>query len=137
MAAIYPTLSSFGWVNGIADKLDFLLTDMFYADKLQTSLYGSKVTSVQWILEQNTDSMLNTASAMQSAINNYLRRYYDSASVEVTYQDADPGVSSSRVQLTIFATVVEDGVEYQVNKLALVVDGRFKEFIALSSVETT
>ena len=128
-----PTLSTFGWVTNPSEKIDFALTHMFYSDKFQTSIYGKNVTSIQWILEENTGNLPGAVVAMRQAINNYLSRYYDSANVEVTYQDEDPENSSSKVLVTIAATVAQDGVEYQVSRLISVVNGRFKEFVELNN----
>jgi hypothetical protein len=113
--------------------MDFLLAHMFYADRFQTSLYGKNVTSIPWILEENIGDISRTVTAMRLAINNYLTRYYDSANVDVSSEDADPDNSTSKVLIKLAITVIDDGVEYQANRLVSIVDGRFKEFVNLNN----
>lgn len=124
-----PSLSTFGWVKNPAERIDFLLTHMFYADKLQTSLYGNNVTSIQWILEESSGSLDKATVAMRQAINTYLLRYYDSVQVDISTTEENPDVSSTKVRMSLQISVVEDGVEYQVSRLISLVDGRFRQFI--------
>lgn len=128
-----PTLSTFGWATNTVERIDFLLTHIFYADKFQTSLYGNNVTSIQWLLEEAGGDMAMAATSMGQAINTYLTRYYDSARVDVDYKDEDPEKSASKVIMTLNIAVTENGIEHQVSRLISVVDGRFKEFINLNN----
>lgn len=124
-----PTLSTFNWVKNPAERIDFLLTHMFYADKLQTSLYGNNVTSIPWILEESSGSLDKATVAMRQAINTYLLRYYDSVQVDISTTEEDPDVSSTKVRMSLQISVIQDGVEYQVSRLISLVDGRFRQFI--------
>lgn len=124
-----PTLSTFNWVKNPAERIDFLLTHMFYADKLQTSLYGNNVTSIPWILEESSGSLDKATVAMRQAINTYLLRYYDSVQVDISTTEEDPDTSSTKVRMSLQISVVQDGVEYQVSRLISLVDGRFRQFI--------
>lgn len=133
MTVVCPTLSTFGWTTNTVERIDFLLTHIFYADKFQTSLYGQNVTSIPWLLEEAAGDMNKASNSMSQAINTYLTRYYDSARVDVSHADADPENSSSKVIMTLNITIVENGVEYQVSRLISVVDGRFKEFVNLNN----
>ena len=135
MVIALPTLSSFGWVTNPPEKIDFLMAHLFTSMKSQTSLYGNNVSSMQHLLEDKMASMDDTAAAMRSTIITYLRRYYETANVDVKYKDEDPQTSSSRVQFSIAITVVEAGVEYQVSKQVSIIDGRFKDFINLNNQE--
>lgn len=133
---IVPSLSTHGWVDKPAEKADLLLTHFFYSMKSQTSLYGSSVSSFAWILEQNAREPARVAEETRKALITYLLRFYDSVNITVTERDENPDLSSSRSELIIAATVVEDGVEYQLDKLVTIVDGRFKEFANLNNTET-
>lgn len=133
MTIAVPTLSTFGWVTNTSEKIDFLLTHIFYADRFQTSLYADQVTSIPWILEETAGDMAKASTAIRLAINTYLSRYYDSATVNVTYTDADPEKSTSKVMVSLAITVVENGQELQVSRMISVVDGRFKEFVQLNN----
>lgn len=136
MAIAVPTLSTFGWVTNPPEKIDFLMAHLFTSMKSQTSLYGSSVSSLQWLLEEKASSMDDTAAEMRSTIITYLRRYYETANVDVSFEDEDPQNSASRVRFSIAITVVEDGVEYQVSKQVSIIDGRFKDFINLNNEES-
>lgn len=131
-----PTLSTFGWVSNPAEAADFLLVHMFYADKFQTSLYGENVTSIPWVLEETSGSIERTTIAVRQAINNYLSRYYDSVQVNVSTSEEDPTNSSSKIRMSLDIKVIDNGIEYQINRLISLVDGRFKEFINLNNNPT-
>lgn len=133
MTIAVPTLSTFGWVKNPAEKIDFLLTHMFYADKFQTCLYGNNVTSVQWILEESSGNIDTAVTALRQAINNYLSRYYENVIADISYQDEDPEKSTSKVRMTLAIQVTENGVEHQVSRLVSLVDGRFREFISINN----
>ena len=135
MVIAVPTLSTFAWVTNPPEKIDFLMAHLFTSMKSQTSLYGNNVSSLQHLLEEKTGSMDDTAAAMRSTIITYLRRYYETANVDVSFEDDDPEKSSTRVRVSIAITVVENGVEYQVSKQVSIIDGRFKDFINLNNEE--
>jgi hypothetical protein len=128
-----PTLSTFGWVQNPSEKIDFLLVHFFYADKSQTSIYGKNVSSLPWLIEQNTQSMVDTANAIRTALNSYLGRYYETVSTQVSFRDENPEQSSSKVFFSLYISVTENGVEYSAEKLVTVIDGRFKEFTNINN----
>lgn len=128
-----PTLSTFGYVTNVAEKVDFLLAHFVEADKLQSTIYPDHVASLQWLLEENMGSMTSTVSAVQTAVQNYMNRYFDSSSVECTYEEENAEKSSSRILLTLSITVVQNGNEYHADKLMRVVEGRFKEFVKINN----
>lgn len=133
MTIVLPTLSTFGWVKNPAEKIDFALTHMFYADRFQTSLYGNNVTSIPYVLEEASGSIDKAATAVRQVINNYLLRYYDSVQVNVSTEEEDPENSSSKIKMSLDIRVIENGVEYHVSRLISLIDGRFKEFVELNN----
>lgn len=128
-----PTLSTFGYVRTPAEKIDFLLAHFFYSDKLQTAIYGDKVASFQWIIEEKAGSMVDTCRKVQQDLSAYLRRYYQTTDVSVKFEDEDPKKSSTRVRMLINATVTENGIRYSVSKLVRIIDGKFKEFMDINN----
>jgi spore maturation protein SpmB len=133
---VVPSLSTHGWVDKPAEKADLLLTHFFYSMKSQTTIYGSNVASFQWILEQHPKDIARAVEETRRTLFTYLSRYYDSVNVEITERTEDPEKSSTRVEMVISAIVTEAGVDYQLNKLVKLLDGRFKEFTNINNTET-
>ncbi len=124
-----PTLSTFGYTSNVAEKIDFLLAHFCYSDKLQTTIYGKNVASLQWIIQEKVDSMIDTVNLIRTTLKEYFTRYFESATIDTNYTVEDPDQSQSKVLITVNITVVQDNIEYQVDKVLRVLDGRFKEFV--------
>jgi hypothetical protein len=132
-----PTLSTFGWVTNPAEKADFLLVHFFYSEKNQTSIYGDGVSNLQWILEQNTGNVEGALSQIKSTINTYLGRYYDSVTVDAVTQEVDAEESSSRMEVVLNISVSDGGLDYSLNRLVSILNGRFKAFTTMNNEEIT
>lgn len=137
MGNAVPTLSTFGHVTNVSEKADFLLVHFVYADKRQTVIYGDNVSSLPWILQENTGSMINACTDIQKTLQKYLGRFFDAVTVEVSFSEEDPDVSNSRVIISLNISIVENTVQYQVTRLIRAIDGKFKEFVNLNNEETT
>jgi hypothetical protein len=133
MNVVVPTLSTFSWVKNIPESIDFLLVHMFYADKFQTCLYGTNVTSIPWILEETSGSIEQATTAVRQAISSYLLRYFDSVQVNVSTAEEDPENSSSKIRMSLDIRIIQNGVEYHVSRLISLIDGRFKEFVDMNN----
>lgn len=123
-----PTLSTDGWVTSPAPRLDYLFVYAFESDFLQSVIYNGKVTSVQWILAQNPKDMNAAAEALKTALITYFQRYYDSATVEVVASDTVPATSATKTTLTIYVSVILDGITYNAGKILSIVDGKMASF---------
>jgi hypothetical protein len=136
MSEVMPTLSTFGWVMNPLEKLDFALAHFFESDKLQTSIYGSNVTSFPWILEQHSHDVIQAADQVRSALNTYLSRYYDGANVDVKVTPENTTSPGSRMRMSLAVSVIDNGSEYQASRLALLSEGKLLQFINANNEDT-
>jgi len=136
MVIAVPTLSTAGWVNTPAEKIDLLITYFVYTISNQTTIYGTNATSFQQILEANMGNMNATTSATRSALNTYLKRYYDSVNIDVSYALSDPTNSESLATMTISATVTEGSQTYSIEKSLSTLNGKFQAFIDATSSDS-
>ena len=123
-----PTLSTNGWVTAEAPRLDYLMVYFFLTDKLQSTLYESYIASLPWILKENPKNMDTASDQVRQTLFTYLRPYYDSVDVTVNWAETDPTTSSTKVTLTIYATVTLNGITKSAGKILDVVDGKMVEF---------
>lgn len=137
MAAVVPTLSSNGWVRSPAEKADFLLAHFYEGDKFQTYLYGENVTNLQWCIEKWGHNIVALCDQIKRALEVYMGRYFDSASVQVTSNDnriynAEPN-QSSEITLRVVIDVTENGQTYSVARLIVASDSKFQRVINLNN----
>lgn len=130
-----PTLSMDGFVRASAKRIDYLLVYFFVSDFLQSTIYKGKISSLPWILKENPRDMNIAAEAVRRQLNIYLSAYYDSVSIDVSVEDSDPTVSTTKVTLTVGVTVTLNGETFQTWKLLNVVDGKLADFSDLNNSE--
>ena len=131
-----PTLSLAGWIKTPAEKIDQLITYFVYTIGNQTTIYGKYATSFQQILEANMGNMDNTVAATRAALNTYLKRYYDSVSIDVSYTLSDPTNSASLATISIAATVTEGDLTYSIEKALTTVNGKFQQFVDTTNADS-
>lgn len=135
MAAIpVPTLSTHGWVTSPPEKADFLISHFYESDKAQTYLYGSNITNLQWLIERYGHEIPSLCQQIRLALETYLGRYYQAATVEVL-NDASAENKTSKVMLRLYCSVVEEGVTYSIGKLLTISDSKFEKITDLNNNE--
>lgn len=137
MAALMPTLSTFGWVSNPYEKLDFALAHFFESDRLQSTIYPNSVSSFQWILQNNSNNPAAAADQVRGVLNTYLQRYYDTAIVSVSVEPEDVKKPGTRTIMKLAVTVTQDGKEYDAHRLALLSDGKFLQFVNINNEESS
>ena len=103
-----PTISLQGWVTDAKNKLDTLMADFFVADYNQTQLFRGQVSSLQRILQQNGWKTNGSDVQIKGTLSNYLSRYFDQASVEVSILNEDTTYGTS-FTLRIDIEIVDKG----------------------------
>lgn len=129
MKAPVPTLSMLGWSRNPRESLDVLVSHFFLTNASQSDLYRGSMSTAQQILQKFSNDVVSAASEMSTALLMVLRKYYTDSSVSVTHRLIDPTVSASAVQFIVSGTVTDNGVSYQLNKLAEAREGIFVKFI--------
>lgn len=130
-----PTLSHAGWVTSPAEKADALFSHWYESNKSQTLLYGSEVSNLQYLIEENGNNPISAIRAIRSELEAYLRRYYEAVNVEVS--SAEPINSTNpKVELRVFIEVFENGKAYSFGKLLTGTHNKISQIIALNNTGT-
>jgi len=129
-----PTLSSSGFVSGIAEKADRLMSYYFVSEDSQSNLYRGQITS----LPKQIQLLGNDEQALTSRITKELERllgsYFDGVEVNVT--TAIPNTQDpNRINVTVSATVAENGQQYSLAKLINVVNSRIVKIIDINNTQ--
>jgi hypothetical protein len=102
-----PTLSSSGWVKGVATKCDYLISHFYTSEANQTEFYPGNVASLPELLAKYQHDPLSLGTQIQTTMHRYLSRHFDTADVDCSCTDED-----GKVYIRLSATVEQDGVKY-------------------------
>jgi hypothetical protein len=125
-----PSLSTAGWVVSPQQKADLLMAHIYESMNNQTYTYPGNITSIQYVIEKHAGDIPGTCQAIQVAMETYLQRYYDDATVQVASDNSD---GSSLVTLMVYAQVTEDGVAYPYSGLIQASNSKFIKAVNLNN----
>ncbi len=116
MSQPVPTLDSSGWVSGLGQKADRLLSYWITSQYSQTVLFRGKIRPLQWILQYyGTQDRVGLQDGVQAALNTLFAEYFDQVIVNVS---VDPYASDdSMLDIRIDITVYDQGNAYSVGSL--------------------
>lgn len=107
-----PMFASSGWTTSLNEKADGILSQFFEADALQSELYQGNVSSLQYLIHEYNNDPIKMVSAIRSALENLLGRYYpQGCNVEVTSDATSPTWVGSQYDIKITALVTENGTQ--------------------------
>jgi hypothetical protein len=127
-----PSLSLDGWVTATASKADYLISHFFLADKSQSQLYKSEVSSLQYIIQANGGDMVKTSVELRTALVAYFARYFGPATVDTSFvQDS---ANSSKVTISIYVSFTDpDGHEFVLARLVDLLDSKIQKITDLNN----
>jgi hypothetical protein len=128
-----PTLSTAGWIVSAQQKADRLMAWLYATQANQSYIFNGNVTSLQYLIAQNTGNIPATCSALQNALTQFFSRYYDLARVQVASDDVLGGNQSSLITLYVYAELTEDGVVYPLTSLIELSSSKLLRVIALNN----
>ena len=129
---LLPSLSEDGWLNTSERIADYMLAHFFLSEKSQTYLYGAQVASLQYIIQNNADSMMNTAIETKTTLYSYFARYFTSVEVECSVNDITTNGSSANLNIYVGFTD-SDGKTFSVGKLVNILNSKVNSFITLNN----
>jgi hypothetical protein len=77
--------------------------------------------------------MDNASEEIRKTLFTYLSPYYDSVDVNVNWAETSPSTDSTKVTITIYATVTLNGVTKSAGKILEVVNGKMVEFADINN----
>ena len=116
MSQAVPSLDSSGWVSGLGQKADRLLSYWITSQYSQTILFRGKIRPLQWLLQHyGTQDRIGLQDGIQAALNDMFSPYFDQVIVNV---GVDPYVADdSMLDIRIDITVYDKGSAYSVGSL--------------------
>lgn len=128
-----PSLSVGGWIVTPQQKADFLMAHFYESMNNQTYTFQGQISSIQYLIEQNSGNMPKTCDAIRTCLEQYLGRYYQSAIVQVTSDDVTSGNQSSEITLTIYISVKEAGTVHAFTQLISMADSKFLKAVSINN----
>jgi len=119
---VVPTLSGSGWLTGVAERADALLSYFLVSDYTQSNTHRGGITSLPYLIQNKSRNIFSLKEDIASALSLLLRRYFDNASVSVELDN--PDARSARYNLTLSVIITDAGKRYSLGKLIDVVNNR-------------
>lgn len=98
-----PTLSEQGYVYSTGDKLDRLLSYYLLTDANQSEIFKDVVVSYQHLIAQHQHQPNVLCGEVEKQLEQYLNRYFNVATVEVTFKDLKEGINDGPYEVVIDA----------------------------------
>ncbi len=132
MAANVPSISTLGWVKGVAEKLDLLLSYYFVSENSQSNTYAGKVISLPYQIQQYGSDPINLKQSMTDTLTVYLERYFDAVDVSITTEvplETDP----NRIHITVDIIVTQNGVRASAGKLIETINSKLSNIFDINN----
>ena len=127
-----PTLSLDGWVKSTAEKADYIISHFFESQYSQTALYPGKVSSLQYLIQQNQSDMTKTSVSIREELKKLFTNYFGNATAEVTYKSETP--NSSRVSLSIYVSFKDsNGKEFVLSKVVEIMNSKIQKIVTINN----
>lgn len=134
MTTPVPTFSAMGWVSAPADMADALMAHYFEADKKQTALYGSNVSSLPATIQKYAGDIVAMTAAIRNEFAAYIGRYFDTANVDVKFTEAlQNGNPTGNYDISLYCLATKDGKDYSFGKLLQVSNSKLSKVISLNN----
>lgn len=121
-----PTLDTRGWVVGVQEKADWLITWAFLEDYSSSRIYYGHITSPQKLYQQHAHDIARLCEAMRLMFETYLSRYFDMVTVDIRESDSTRQHSSGAAEIEMTCSINHDGLDYQLNKLLSLEGSKFQ-----------
>lgn len=134
VGSIYvPTLTASGWVNSIAESVDYLLSYYFTTYKSQSYIHKDYINSLQYTIEKYGNNEFNLVDRIKSDLETMLNRYFVVTNIDVTIKNTGDNNSSERYELYISINIYRDGIHHSVGYLTTLVDSKLLKFVRLNN----
>lgn len=106
MERTIPKLSPKGWLHNedVPERLDAAMTYAFSSDFSQSVTFSEKITSIQWVISEYNNNLVQLQSSMQKLLDEYLAKQFDSVDINVTIKE-----EGSQLNIVVRGMVINDG----------------------------
>jgi hypothetical protein len=128
MSAPVPSLSASGWVTGVAEKADKLISYFFTSEDSQSLIYDGQVFSLPGIIKRHGNDPRRITTETKESLEALLSRYFESVDIKVTYKLPDDN-DDNRMDIIIDCVVGDGNTSYELGRLLSVVNSSIEEII--------
>lgn len=125
-----PTLSSTGWVSGIAQKADKLFTYFLTSERSQSNAFDG-IASLQYLMQQYGDDELVLERKIEQTLSQLYRRYFEGVEVKARVREPQAEARDNRLDLTLKVLVNDGKYKYNLSKLLKSANGSLTRIIDL------
>lgn len=129
MEPAVPSLSTDGWVTDIRKKADLVIAHYLASDYSQSNVFLTRITSLAYQVQTYGHDPEQLQPLIQSSLQAYLERYFESATVKVTIESSEQG--TARYDIRFDGVVTQGGLRYSVGKLIEVQNNKVKRIMDL------
>lgn len=113
---VIPSFTKRGWIRSNIERIDYILAYFFETLPSQSWLNYSGGVSIQELIANNTDNLDNLMNDIQRALEEKLKRYFDNATVVVTYRNPDQVKLTGRAEISVQVSVLENGEQVTIGR---------------------
>ncbi len=132
MANAIPSLSGKGWIQDVKPKADKLMAYYLTSNYSQTDLFRGDVVSLPKQVQEHNSDPVALRDLIRADLERLLGRYFDSVTVDVS-TDIPNKDDPARLNITLNATVVQDGVSYALGRLIESAQGQVAKIFTLNN----
>ncbi len=129
MTVYVPTLSKAGWSKGLAERLDYILSDFFTSEYSQSYIFSGSISSLPYLMQRYQGDIPGLVAATRTTLEDYLGGYFESVIVDVTSNHGVIENPTNIVTLTIYCQVIENGKQYSVAKQIESIDSKINKIV--------
>lgn len=111
----YPSLSTSGWLNSIAEKADRVLANFIATEENQTNTFRGQVTSLIYLIREHPEDMESLENDVRKSLLRLFEKYFEMVEVEVSTKLPDE-FNTDKINISVDITVGQDGKKYNVGK---------------------
>jgi hypothetical protein len=128
----FPSLSEDGWVTDYEEIANNILAHFFASDHSQTELYLNNVSSMAYVIQNNINDTIATASEMQTTLERYLSRYLQNVVVECN--ELKQTIPSTSAAITLYVGFSDEkGKLVTMAKLLNIKDGKLANIVNMNN----
>lgn len=142
MGNVVPTLSGGGWLRGMSERADALVSYFLVSDYSQSLAHLGKVKSLPYYIQQYGKDPAKLKSEAERKLSELLDAYFESASVSVTIVEPDMESNQTagafkpadgRLDLRFNVIVREDGKNYSLGRLVSYMNSTLSRVVDLNN----
>jgi hypothetical protein len=132
MAQSVPTLSIAGFVSGVREKMDTLLSYYFVSEHSQSNTYRGRIASLPYQIQQFGNDPTNLKQVMEDSLRGMLGRYFDAVTVDIDVNTPRPE-DPNRVAIRVDIVVTQDGTTYSAGRLLNLTAGKLANIVNINN----